>query len=152
MKKAIITAACILLVIFTPQGRAQTAGRDPAEAYAFYARRNSTSGADVAGGGLDIFVYKGLGVGGDVGTTVGDPDNRMTIWSGGASDHFLCCRADRKIEPFAGFGYSYLVGDINTHGYSYPFDPGQDRSGPNFSQGLTTWPTRHVGVRFELRE
>jgi len=152
MRKAIVIGAWILLLIFMPAGRAQTTGRDPVEAYAFYGRRNATAGANVGGAGIDLFIYKGLGVGGDVGTTVGDPDNRITIWSGGASYHFLCCRADRKVEPFAGVGYSYLVGDINTHGIQYPNSSGQNRSGQNFSQGLATWPTRHVGVRFELRE
>ena len=152
MRKAIILAVWILLVVFTPPGRAQTAQKDPVEAYAFFGRRNSTPGTNAAGAGLDVFIYKGLGVGTEVGTTAGNSDDRITIWSAGASYHFLCCRAGRKVEPFAGAGFSYLVGDVNTHGIQYPESSGQNRSGPNFSQGLTVWPTRHVGVRFEVRE
>src|SRR5512143_2996548 len=49
-------------------------------------------------GGLELFVYKGIAAGGDGGTTVGDPDDRITIGSVGSSYHFLCCRYDRKVE------------------------------------------------------
>jgi len=156
MRKAKIAMwAWILLVVCAALGQAQTtnkSGKYCCEGYAFFGRRTSTPGTNVGGVGGDIFIYKGLAVGGDVGTTVGNPDNRITIWSVGSSYHFLCCRADRKVEPFIGAGFSYLAGDINTHGYIYPFDPGQDRAGPNFSQGLIAWPAKHLGVRFEIRE
>jgi len=147
--------AWTLLVIGGAPGQAQTTDKSDkyyGEAYAFFGRRNSTPGTNVGGAGLDFLIYKGIAVGGDVGTTVGNPDDKITIWSAGSSYHFLCCRYQRKVEPFAGAGYSYLSGDINTHGYTYPWDPGNDRSGPYFNQGLIAWPAKHVGVRFELRE
>ncbi|MGH9397836.1 MAG: hypothetical protein ACRD18_13430, partial [Terriglobia bacterium] len=132
---------------------AQTRGhRYWGEAYAFVGRRNTTPGTNVGGIGGEVFIYRGLAAGGEVGTTIGNPDDRITIGSADVSYHFLCCRASRKVEPFFGGGFSYLAGDINTHGYTYPFSPGQDRTGPNFSQGLIVWPTKHVGVRFEVRE
>ena len=156
MRKAkIALAAWTLLVVCAALGQAQTTGKSDkyyGEGYAFFGRRNSTPGTNVGGVGGDILIYKGIAVGGDVGTTVGNPDNRITVWSAGSSYHFLCCRYEQKVEPFAGVGYSYLSGDINTHGYIYPFDPGQDRSGPYFNQGLIAWPTKHLGVRFEVRE
>jgi hypothetical protein len=156
MRKADIAMwAWTLLVACAALGQAQTTGKPGkyyGEGYAFFGRRNSTPGTNVGGVGGDIFIYKGLAAGGDVGTTVGNPDNRITVGSVGSSYHFLCCRAERKVEPFVGAGYSYLSGDINTHGIDYPFSSGQDRSGPNFNQGLIVWPTKHVGVRFEVRE
>src|SRR5947208_8002811 len=118
-------------------GQAQTtdkSGQHCCEGYAFFGRRNSTPGTNVGGVGGDIFMYKGLAVGGDVGTTVGNPDNRITIGSVGPSYHFLCCRDEQKVEPFIGGGYSYLTGDINTHGITYPNSLGPERSGPNFNQ------------------
>jgi len=130
----------------------QTADKYYAEAYSFLGVRNARAGAIAGGAGAELFPYKGIGVGGEVGTTVSDPDNKITIGSLGSSYHFLCCRYDRKVEPFVGAGYSWLSGDINTHGYIYPFDPGNDRSGPYFNQGVIIWPKKHLGVRFEVRE
>jgi hypothetical protein len=153
MRKAQIAIwAWTLLVVCAAHGRAQTTGKYCCEGYAFFGRRTSTPGTNVGGVGGDVLIYKGLAAGGDVGTTVGNPDNRITVGSVGLSYHILCCRTDRKVEPFIGAGYSYLAGDINTHGYSYPWDPGQDRTGPNFSQGLIVWPAKRVGARFEVRE
>lgn len=122
------------------------------EGYAFFGRRNGTPWTNIAGAGADVFIYKGLAAGGEIGTTIGNPEDRITIGSIDGSYHFFCCRANRKIEPFVGGGYSDLWGDINTHGYVFPFSPGQDRYGPNFSQGLIVWPTKHFGVQFEIRE
>ncbi|PYV19112.1 MAG: hypothetical protein DMG21_02760 [Acidobacteria bacterium] len=141
-----------LLLLCAAYGQAQTTGKHCCEGYAFFGRRTSTPGTNVGGAGGDIFMYKGLAVGGDVGTTVGNPDNRITIGSVGPSYHFLCCRDEQKVEPFIGGGYSYLTGDINTHGITYPNSLGPERSGPNFNQGLIAWPAKHLGVRFEVRE
>jgi hypothetical protein len=147
-----------LLLIFSfspgvgPPAFGQTKNQYPLEGYAFFGRRTSTPGTNAVGGGLDVFIYKGLAAGADVSATVGNPDNSITIGSVNGSYHFQCCRADRKIEPFAGAGYSFLSGNINTHGYIFPNDPGQDRRGPHFSQGLIVWPSKHFGARFEIRE
>jgi hypothetical protein len=152
MGKTIAIAASALLLVIPARGRAQTKNKYCCEGYVFFGRRTTAPGTSVAGVGGDVIVYKGLAAGGDVGTTVGNPDNKITIGSAGLSYHFLCCRADRKVEPFIGAGFSYLAGNINTHGVDYPWDPGQDRAGPSFSQGLIAWPAKHVGVRFEVRE
>src|SRR5579875_1266470 len=131
---------------------AQTSGhRYWGEGYAFFGRRDTTPGTSIGGVGGDAFVFKGLAAGGEVATNVGNPDDRITIGSVDASYHFFCCRARRKVEPFVGGGFSYLWGDINTHGFIYPYSS-QDRDGPNFIQGLIVWPAKRVGVRFEVRE
>jgi hypothetical protein len=98
-----------------------------------------------------IFIYKGLAVGGDVGTTLGNPDNKITIGSGDVSYHFASRNARYKVEPFIATGWSYLAGNIKT-AIEYPFGSGQDRTGPNLSAGLAFWPTKRVGARFEVRD
>jgi len=154
MRRTIAITICALLLVIPATGRAQTENRYKSygEGYVFLGVRNATQGKGVAGVGGDLFIYKGLAAGGDVGTTVTSPDNRITIGSVGMSYHFLRSRTELKVEPFFGAGFSHLVGNINTHGIDYPFSSGQDRTGSNFNQGLIAWPTKHFGVRFELRE
>jgi len=152
MRKTIALAAWALLLVVPASGQEQTKKRYCCEGYVFFGRRTSTPGTNVGGVGGDLLIFKGLAVGGDFATTIGSPDNTIRIGSVGGSYHFLCCRADRKVEPFFGAGFSYLAGDINTHGIDYPFSSGQDRTGHNFNQGLIVWPTKHVGVKFEVRE
>ena len=95
MTKLMAVWAWILLVVFA--GWAQETGKYYGEAYAFFGRRSSTPGTNVGGVGGEILVYKGIAVGGDVGTTVGTPDDKITIGSVGSSYHFLCCRASRTV-------------------------------------------------------
>lgn len=151
----LVMAAPVLLIAqqASGQGSAQpSAHRYWAEGYGFLGRRSGTPGTNIGGAGGDVFILKGLAAGGEVGTTIGNPDDKITIWSADASYHFFCCRANRRVEPFAGAGFSYLTGDIKTpDGVVYP-DSSNYRTGPNFNQGLIVWATKHVGVRFELRE
>jgi hypothetical protein len=151
MTKTIALWACTLLVVFAAHGRAQTASKYCCEGYAFFGRRTATAGPYVGGVGGDIFIYKGLAVGGDVGTTLGNPDNKITIGSGDVSYHFASRNARHKVEPFIATGWSYLAGNIKT-AIEYPFSSGQDRTGPNLSAGLAFWPTKRVGTRFEVRD
>lgn len=152
MRKTIALAAWALLLVVPACGRAQTENRYCCEGYVFFGLRAANAGNSAAGLGGDVFIYKGLAAGADAGITVGSPDNAIKIGSAGLSYHFLRSHTDLKVEPFLGAGFSYLHGNINTHGYIYPWDPGQDRTGPNFSQGLIAWPTKHVGARLEVRE
>ena len=152
MKRTIAIAAWVLLLALSGPGRAQTSEKYYFEPYAFFGRRTSTPGTDAVGVGGDIFVFKGLAVSGDVGTTIRSVDDKMTIWSGGAAYHFLCCNYNRRFEPYLGAGYGYLSGNINAHGRIFPWDPGDDRTGHNFNQGLIVWPIKHVGARIEIRE
>ncbi len=124
----------------------------PFEGYVFLGRRTSTPGTSVGGVGGEVIFFKGIAAGGEVGTTVNNPDNRITIASADLAYHYQCCRASRKVEPFIAAGWSYLSGNINTHGYVFPFDPGQDRTGPNLGAGLIFWPAKHLGARFEVRQ
>jgi len=151
MRKTIAIWACTLLAVFAGHAWAQSTSNYCCEGYAFFGRRTSTPGTNVGGAGGDIFIYKGLAVGGDVGTTLGNPDNRITIGSGDVSYHFASRNARLKVEPFLAIGWSYLAGQIKT-AIEYPFNPGNDRTGPNFSAGLAFWPTKRVGALLEVRD
>jgi len=150
MRKTTTIWVCTMLTVFAAHGRAQSTSNYCCEGYAFFGRRTSKPGTNVGGVGGDIFIYKGLAVGGDVGTTLGNPDNRITIGSADVSYHFASRNARFKVEPFIATGWSYLAGQIKT-AIEYPFNPGQDRTGPNVNVGLAFWPTKRVGARLELR-
>lgn len=141
-----------LVLVFASGGWAQTNRRYCCEGYAFFGGRTSTPVTSVGGVGGEVFIYKGLAAGAEVGTTINNPDNKITIASAGGAYHFLCCRVNRRAEPFIAGGWSYLAGHINTHGIDYPWDPGQDRNGPNLGAGLVVWPVKRLGVRFEVRQ
>jgi len=143
----------ILSLVFAAPGWAQADKKYCCEGYAFIAGRSTTPATASAGAGGEIFVYHGLAAGGDVGTTLGNPDGKLTMSMGYVAYHFLCCRAKNKVEPFASLGVGYLVGDINTHGINYQdfFIAGPDRVFTSPSGGVTFWPKKRVGVRFEVR-
>jgi len=140
-----------LVLVFASGGWAQTNTRYCCEGYAFIAGRTTTPGTASGGVGGEIFIYHGLAVGGDVGTTLDNPDAKLTMGMGYMSYHFMCCRANRRVEPFVSWGIGYLVGDINTHGRIYYNIAGPDRLFNSPSGGVTLWPAKRLGVRFEVR-
>lgn len=142
MKKIILAALLVMLapglsLAQQPDQRASAESQGQrywAEGYAFFGRRSGTPGTNIGGAGGDVFIFKGLAAGGEVDTTIGNPDVKITISSADASYHFLCCRVNRRVEPFAGGGFSYLTGDIKTpHGLVYLYSSNY-RTGPNFNQ------------------
>ena len=151
MRKSTALFILLFVIVFAAPTYAQKTDKFYAEGYGFWGRRNSTPGTSVAGGGGEVFVFKGIGAGGDVGTTVGNPDNKITIASLGGSYHFFCCQAKRKFEPFGGAGWGFLWSDINMHGLEYPGST-NNRTGLYLNQGLIIWPNKHVGMRIEVRE
>ncbi len=92
-----------------------------------------------------------LALPGDIGTTVANPDDKITIASFGGSYHFLSRQAKNRFEPFAGTGWGLLWSNINLHGVDYPGST-YNRNGPYLSQGLIIWPYKHFGARIEVRE
>lgn len=102
------------------------------------------------GGGGEALVYKGLGVGGEIGA--------VTPWSSPGGG-FICClsqttigltstnfsyhvlpgSADRRLEPFVTGGYSLFFGRPHSSGY-------------NVGAGLNVWVNKSVAMRVEVRE
>ena len=101
---------------------------------------DSNSGASfTAGGGGERLLYRGLGLGGDIGylSYPGRIDNGIGIGSANLSYHFT---RTGKVAPFV------------TGGPSVGFTGGGSAGGGNFGGGIQYWPKDHVGLRFELRD
>lgn len=133
-----------LLVLIPASTYAQTATDPRAWGYGFGAV-GGTSGNTVAtlhlGGGGEGLVYKGLGLGAEVGfvSPFRDLGNRVGILSTNVSYHFVKPASDQKLVPFV------------TGGFSLAFRGGASGGG-NFGGGVQYWIRPHVGMRFEFRD
>ena len=140
-----------LVLVFASGGWAQTNTKYCCEGYVFIGGRTTRPSTASGGVGGEIFIYHGLGVGGDVGATLNNPDGKLTMGMGYTSYHFLCCGAKRRVEPFVSWGVGFLDGDINTFGRIYYNISGPDRIFSSPGAGVTLWPAKRLGVRFEVR-
>ena len=132
------------LVLVAGAAPAQTASEPRAWGYGFGAI-GGTSGGSIAtlhvGGGGEGLVYKGLGLGAEVGylfpfENLGDG---IGILSTDVSYHFVKPRANRKLVPFV------------TGGFSLAFRSGASGGG-NFGGGVQYWLRPRLGLRFEFRD
>jgi len=146
MKKLIATAA--LLLALPMFASAQTSEHCWAQGYLFFApgvvwNRHETGVGSATvhlGGGGEGFIYRGLGVGAEIGY--------MALWSRfndgpgvgsvNASYHFHHRATAGSIEPFV------------TAGYTLFFRAGTSGSA-NFGGGINYWLARQGAVRFEAR-
>src|SRR5262249_25793068 len=104
------------------------------------------TGADMhVGAGGEGFIYKGLGLGLEIGpvgpwSTSGLGWSNFVVGLGSAnlSYHFLPSTSERKIEPFATAGYSLFFRALISQGY-------------NAGVGVNRWLSRSVAMRFEIR-
>lgn len=101
---------------------------------------DSSTGWFQVGAGGEGLVYKGLGLGAEVGylapfRSAGDG---FGIVSPDVSYHFK--RSNSKLVPFV------------TGGYSLAFRGGGTSSGGNFGGGVQYWMKDHLGLRFEFRD
>lgn len=104
-----------------------------------------TSGGSVAtlhvGGGGEGLVYKGLGLGAEVGylSPFEDLADGIGILSTNVSYHFVKPRSNQKLIPFV------------TGGFSLAFRNGASGGG-NFGGGVQYWVRPRLGLRFEFRD
>ena len=102
------------------------------------------------GGGGEALVYKGLGVGGEIGavTPWSSPgggficclsQTTIGLTSTNFSHHVLPGSADPRLEPFVTGGYSLFFGRPHSSGY-------------NVGAGLNVWVNKSVAMRLEVRE
>jgi hypothetical protein len=98
----------------------------------------STGFFQVAGGGEGL-VYKGLGLGAEIGylAPFRGPGDGLGIVSPDFSYHFS---RGSKLVPFV------------TGGYSLAFRSGATSSGGNFGGGVQYWMKDHVALRVEFRD
>ncbi len=101
----------------------------------------SSDGLVHVGGGGEGFVYKGLGLGAEIGYAF--PSERVNagigIGSANVSYHFREATAGRKLVPFL------------TGGASVGFRRGTVGLA-NYGGGLTCWLKENLGLRFEVRD
>src|SRR5262245_58801574 len=154
MKTLIYTAQ--LLIALSLPALAQTSNSSRGQGYLFFApgvaKGNSrlppeapgqTARASIhIGGGGEGFVYKGIGLGAEIGA-VGPwsdfGDNAFGMGSANLSFHFLPGASERKLEPFVSIGYTLFFRAGVTHGV-------------NAGVGINQWLNKKVALRFEVRD
>jgi len=100
------------------------------------------SGTIQAGVGGEGFVYRGLGIGPEIGVRGPIPNVNDSVHGLGSlnlSYHFLPKMTDRKLEPFVIAGYAVAVRAGVLHG-------------TNFGGGVNLWRKRDFALRFEVRD
>jgi hypothetical protein len=134
---------CILLL--TAAGAYGQTGDDPRGwGYGFGAvggdSGNSTANLHAGGGGEGL-IYKGFGLGAEVGyiSPFRSIGNGVGILSTNVAYHFVNASSDQKLVPFV------------TGGFSLAFRGGSSGGG-NFGGGVQYWMRPHVGLRFEFRD
>ena len=133
----------ILLAVLLPFAAAAQSKEHRGQGYVFVAPTSTTEGGfglHIGGGGEGL-VYKGLGVGGEIGY-VGSADrlrDGFGVLSTDISYHFTKATKSRKFAPFVTSGYSMLfrrsaVNSVNIGG------------------GANWWFKDRIGLRLELRD
>ena len=152
--KTLISTVPLLLAL-SLSALAQTSNSSRGQGYLFFApgvaRGNSrlpstepgktTRAAVHIGGGGEGFVYKGLGLGAEIGA-VGpwsEFSEAFGLGSANLSYHFLPGASERKLEPFVSVGYTLFFRAGVTHGV-------------NAGVGINRWLNKHVALRFEVRD
>jgi hypothetical protein len=163
MKKLIVRAALLLLVPMLAS--AQDADHVyHVEGYSFFAGARSGTGSfqwgsstislpsgsvsnsPQFGGGGEGFVYKGLGLGGELlRSTQSWEGATLNTWIGSVnvSYHTRPSTKNRKLEPFVTGGYSF---------FSVPGTGLGIANGGNFGVGINIWPKDHAALRLEIRD
>lgn len=105
--------------------------------------RNNQPVVQEVGFGGEGFVFKGLGMGGELAWVHwGAYDNQAWLPSVDVSYHVLGNRARARVDPFGLFGASVYVPTM--HG-----DRGD--AAKNFGGGVNFWVKPHLALRFEFR-
>jgi hypothetical protein len=131
-----------ILVLVPAAALGQAASEPRGWGYGFGAVGGASGGSDATlhvGGGGEGLVYKGLGLGAEIGYLspfqgLGDG---IGILSTNVGYHFV--KPNRKLAPFV------------TGGFSLAFRNGASGGG-NFGGGIQYWMRPHLGLRFEFRD
>ena len=133
----------ILLAVLLPSAAAAQSKERRGQGYVFVAPTSTTEGGlglhiGVGGEGL---VYKGLGVGGEIGY-LGSADglrDGIGVLSTNISYHFTKATKSRKFAPFVTSGYSMVF-------------RGSAINSINIGGGANWWFKDRIGLRLELRD
>jgi|SRR5262245_8320233 len=146
--KTLISTALLLIALSLP-ALAQTSNSSRGQGYLFVApgvvmgnSRLSSGASFHIGGGGEGFVYKGLGVGAEIGAVGQLPDFSNYYFGLGSvnlSYHFPPSATEPKLEPFVSLGYTLFFRAGLTHGGHAGF-------------GVNRWLNKNVALRFEIRD
>jgi hypothetical protein len=134
----------ILLSLVPAAALAQNAGDRRAWGYVFGGAGGNSGGSSTpsfqVGAGGEGLVYKGLGLGAEIGylAPFRSGGDGIGIFSPDVSYHFKSSKS--KLVPFV------------TGGYSLAFRSGVNSSGGNFGGGVQYWMKDHLGLRLESRD
>jgi hypothetical protein len=133
----------ILLAVLLPFAASAQSKERRGQGYVFVAPTTTTeggSGLHIGGGGEGL-VYKGLGVGGEVGYlgAARDLSQGIGILSPNVSYHFTKASKSGKFAPFVTGGYTLLIGSDAAHAV-------------NFGGGMNWWFKDRIGLRLEFRD
>jgi hypothetical protein len=143
MKKLI--ALFIVLMPVLSYAQAPTQKERASYGYAFTGVMVPSNGGEPglhAGIGGEGIIYKGFGVGGEIGyirSFGSEPNYGVGILSVNPSYHFMNVSKSRKLVPFATGGFSLILNSDS------PF-------AANIGGGVTYWLKDRIGVRFEVRD
>jgi opacity protein-like surface antigen len=140
--------AAIFLLAFIPTiSFAQSQSERRGWGYGFIALGGSAGDGSATalhyGGGGERLIYRGLGVGAELGnvTPTGDFGQGLGILSANMSYNFGGRQRSKKISPFV------------TGGYSLKFRDDEDSGGGlNLGAGVQYWASNRLGVRVEFRD
>lgn len=142
MQRVVMVASFFVLVQAAAFG--QTSSEPRGWGYGFGGVGGTSEGSVVTlhvGGGGEGLVYKGLGLGAEVGylSPFEDLGDGIGILSTNVSYHFVRPKTNQKLVPFVSGGFS-LAFKNGTSG------------GGNFGGGAQYWLRPHLGLRFEFRD
>jgi hypothetical protein len=138
----------MLLILGSVPGLTLAQATDPhhGQGYAFVAPGGASGGGATVttlhiGGGGEGLLYKGLGVGGELGywgptKSFGDGVGLLSV---NGSYHVLPRNSDRKVVPFVTAGYSLAFRSATANLF-------------NFGGGINYWISKRVGLRLEFRD
>ncbi|MBK9314132.1 MAG: hypothetical protein IPM55_07795 [Acidobacteria bacterium] len=136
----------VMMMILSIGVNAQSGNDSKGHGYLFVAPGAATNGGGSSaslhiGGGGEGLVYKGLGVGGEIGWL--GPTRALNdgfgVLSANGSYHFRNATASGKVVPFV------------TGGWSLAFRSGSAHGG-NFGGGINYWFKERIGLRLEVRD
>ncbi len=147
MRKLITTVALLLAV--PALASAQNANHQyRGQGYFFFGLGTATGGyinpfIEHVGGGGELFVYKGLGMGAEAGYAHwGRGCDQAWIASGDVSYHFRRSTRRGGVDPFVLIGVT---------GY-FPTSQGRGEPAGNFGGGVNLWLAEHAALRLEVRD
>ncbi len=135
-----------ILILIPAAARAQSSEGTKAQASVFCAPGALTGGGATTstvhfGGGGEALVYKGLGVGAEIGylTPWDSFGDGIGIFSANGSYNFFPRHGEKKLVPFVTGGYSLFFRSGSANGF-------------NFGGGVNWWLKPKLGLRLEFRD